>query len=435
MLHVFCAAGLALAAFAGCTPDEAPRGDGETSESAYPVVGGTVAGACSVPMNVKISGCTATLLTPTILVTAKHCGPKAGARVDFGEKAPFAFSVTTVKCVVAKDSDSAYCVLPDDERLRNVPVVPVLHGCEYTKFLKPGARILGAGFGQTKGTGPSRTKNIVEVPVARVRDPSIAVGDATHDLCYGDSGGGAFIHLVEGDKDWGWRLIGTVTGTAGGVMAPCGGTGYTSILRHIKLIEENEKIDITPCTDATGKWAPGPNCRDFLTDIKTGGGQWPACNPGPRTNIPIDSCAAGPGPVTPSDAGAVDPGKPMGGSGGRGGGGGMIGGAKPDASAETGASGGVAGTDPASSGGATGRGGGTGSGGQGGGTPGGAGSTGAGGGGPKGVDGNALGETPKSGSGFGCSMGDGVPSPGGLWWLVLINLFLVKRRRRCQANR
>jgi hypothetical protein len=267
-----------------------------------PVVGGDSAPVCAYPMSAKIPGCTATLITPTILITARHCGPKAGMTVQFGEKPPFEFSVKAVKCVTATDSDAAYCVLPDDERLKKVPTVPVLHGCEYTRFMKVGAHLQGVGFGQTMGTGPARAKNEVEVPVARVRDPFIDVGDREHDLCFGDSGGGAYIHLVDGARDWGWRVIGTVTGTARGVNAPCGGTDYTTVLRHIKLIESTEKIDITPCTDASGAWAPGPDCHDFLTDIKTGGGLWPDCSPGPRTTVAIDSCAAGPAPASPADA-------------------------------------------------------------------------------------------------------------------------------------
>ena len=265
-----------------------------------PVVGGDETPVCGVPMTAKIPGCTATLISPTILLTAKHCGPKAGMNVQFGEKPPFAFTVKAVKCVSGANNDAAYCVLPPDERLASVPTVPVLHGCEYDKFLKAGAKLLGVGFGQTRGTGPARTKLMVEVPVVRVRANFIDVGDRTHDLCFGDSGGGAYIHLTDGDKDWGWRMIGTVTGTAsipGG--AACGGTDYTTVLRHIKLIEDNEKIDITPCTDVMGNWAPGPECANFLTDIQNGGGAWPACNAGARVTTPIDSCGMGPGPTVP----------------------------------------------------------------------------------------------------------------------------------------
>src|SRR4051812_18154842 len=131
-----------------------------------PVVGGSSSAVCGYPMSAKIPGCTATLITPTILITAKHCAPKAGMIVQFGEGPPFQFSVPAVKCVTADDSAAAYCVLPDDERLRKVPTVPVLHGCEYARFLKVGARVEGVGFGQTMGTGPAKVKNQVEVPVA-----------------------------------------------------------------------------------------------------------------------------------------------------------------------------------------------------------------------------------------------------------------------------
>jgi hypothetical protein len=278
------------------------------------VVGGEITPVCGAPMTVKIPGCTATLVAPTILITARHCSPRAGMTVQFGEKAPFAFSVRATKCVSAPNSDAAYCVLPADERLRRVPTVPVLHGCEYTRFMKAGARLLGVGFGQTQGTGPARTKIAVDVPVVRVRDPFIDVGDRTHDLCFGDSGGGGFIHLVDGDKDWGWRTVGTVTGTAripGG--APCGGTNYTSVLRHIRLIEENEDIDITPCTNEMGAWAPGPECNNILTDIETGAGAWPACTYGPKTTLAIDSCGMGAGPAPGTPPATPPPGTPNGG--------------------------------------------------------------------------------------------------------------------------
>jgi hypothetical protein len=401
---------------------QAPSGQpvgGDDPGPPLQVVGGDSVPVCSFPMSAKIPGCTASLLTSTILLTAKHCGPKAGMTIQFGEKAPFAFSVKAVKCVTAKDSDAAYCVLPDDERLKQVPVVPPLHGCEYTKFMKVGARLTGVGFGQTMGTGPARAKNEVEVPVARVRDPFIDVGDKTHDLCFGDSGGGAYIHLVEGDKDWGWRVIGTVTGTARGVGAPCGGTDYTTVLRHIKLIEDTEKIDITPCTDAAGAWAPGPECTSFLTDIKTGGGAWPACNYGPRTTMPIDSCGNGPGPASPVDGGAA---------GGAGGSAGLDAGKLDTGAAGTGGAGGTSATGGSGGGGGPGDGVG--------------GTAGAGGAAPPGGPAPRAdaATSPPSDPGAkakpagtvtgGCQLGAGGTGGPGASLLVLFGLCLLNRRRR-----
>jgi hypothetical protein len=414
----------------GCTqlgledpPDEV---EGTTRE----VVGGEPSPACSVPMTVKIPGCTATLISPTILLTAKHCGPKAGMNVQFGEKTPFAFTVKATRCATAGDSDAAYCILPDDERLKTVPTVPVLHGCEYTKFMKVGARILGVGFGDTRGTGPARTKNAVEVPVVRVRDPFIDTGDKTHDLCFGDSGGGAYIHLVDGDKDWGWRVIGTVTGTArvaGG--APCGGTDFTTVLRHIKLIEGAEKIDITPCTDAQGAWAPGADCKDFLTDIRTGGGAWPQCNYGPKTTIPIDSCSGSPGGVdggggtvadaaTPKDGPRAGDGSAGGSSGARDGAGTGAGGAVGADAAGTGAGGAVAMDAAGAMGGS-----------------GGGGAGGAGGSGDKGSDAApAVRPTPGTTTGgCGCQLGATEMGRTRVAPLALIALWLLQRRRSRRA--
>jgi hypothetical protein len=398
----------------------AASGLSEAEPPTLPVVGGEAGPVCGFPMTAKIPGCTASLLTPTLLVTARHCGPKAGMIVQFGEKAPFAFSVKATKCVTATNSDAAYCVLPDDPNLKMVPTVPVLHGCEYTKFMKVGARLAGVGFGQTQGTGPARTKNAVEVPVARVRDPFIDVGDKTHDLCFGDSGGGAYIHLVEGDKDWGWRLVGTVTGTARGVGGPCGGTDYTTILRHIALIEQNEKIDITPCTDEKGAWAPGPECKDFLTDIGTGGGAWPACNSGPRTTLPIDSCGAGPGPA---------PGAPGEGAAGRDAGAGNAGGSG-GAGAEGGAGGGspAGGSGGSGSGGAVARDAGSLAGGSGG-SPGAGGSTGVAGSGGKSLDAGTAGPGGVAG-GCGCDLGGKGGRRTTAPALALIAFVLFKRRRR-----
>jgi MYXO-CTERM domain-containing protein len=404
----------------GSENDPQDEDEGPTLE----IVGGAANPACSVPMTAKIPGCTATLISPTILLTAKHCGPKAGMNVQFGEKTPFAFTVKAAKCATASDSDAAYCVLPDDERLKTVPTVPVLHGCEYTKFMKVGARILGVGFGDTMGTGPARTKNAVEVPVVRVRDPFIDVGDKTHDLCFGDSGGGAYIHLVEGDKDWGWRVIGTVTGTArvpGG--APCGGTNFTTVLRHIKLVENAEKIDVTPCTDAQGAWAPGADCKDFLTDIRTGGGAWPMCNYGPKTTAPIDSCGDGPGGEGGADGGGgpvvadAAPAK----DGPRAADGAADGSSVPRDGASTGAGGAVA----ADAAGAVGGSGGGGAGGAGGGA-------GGAGGSDKGSD-AAPTVPPASGTttgGCGCQVG--ATDVGGTRAapLALIALWVLERRRR-----
>jgi Trypsin len=286
------------------------------------IVGGTVAGVCDWPSAVFLGNCTATLIHPRVIVTAAHCSPRAGTRVNFGEKSPWAFSVTTTKCMRGTTSggtqDWAYCLLPEDERLKHVPILPPIYGCEKTKFLKAGVTVWAVGFGATSARGSGvGTKRAVEVKITSVTERVVDVdGDAQHGLCHGDSGGPIFVHLQDGDKDYGWRTVGSTTGLVGPGGDCAGGTRLMSVSQHIAAIEQNEDIDVTPCTDAMGNWAPGVDCKDVPTDPGHGNGSWPACDPGPLSG-PVESC----GPAVGS-GGSVGAGG-AGGSSGRGGAGGV----------------------------------------------------------------------------------------------------------------
>ena len=74
----------------------------------------------------------------------------------------------------------------------------------------------------------------------------------------------------------------------------------------VAAIEQNEKIDVTPCTDATGKWAPSAECKNFPSEPAQGTGTFPACSI-PLTTGPIESCGASAtsvvAPTTSTDAG------------------------------------------------------------------------------------------------------------------------------------
>src|SRR5262249_31079195 len=88
------------------------------------IVGGMTVPVCGWPSVVFFGGCTGTLIHPRVVTTAAHCSPRNGARITFGERSPWAFTITATKCVTSGmpggSKDWAYCILPDDDRLKQV---------------------------------------------------------------------------------------------------------------------------------------------------------------------------------------------------------------------------------------------------------------------------------------------------------------------------
>ncbi len=60
------------------------------------------------------------------------------------------------------------------------------------------------------------------------------------------------------------------------VSGACGGNGTHSLLEGaIPWLEAESGLDITPCTDASGNWAPGPNCGGYnALSANQGTGTW-----------------------------------------------------------------------------------------------------------------------------------------------------------------
>jgi len=271
---------------------------------AVPIVGGHRVVECGWPSTVALvsdtSLCTGTLLHPSLVLYAAHCGA-AFKEARFGESITGSGLQRTVPietCHVlpggapSHGDDFAYCVLADP--VEDVPIVPPLMGCEL-EVLEPGAPITLVGFGRTED-GSSGTKHEVDTEVVGFTSAGeIRLGGAGADTCFGDSGGPAFVQLDDGS----WRVFGV---TSWGTV--CGQGGYSSLTSAaIPWVEAETGFDLSPCHDGYGVWEPGLSCDAFALEPWVGHGQWPeGCVGGPVSG-PSETCGA----PFPSDPEGSDP--------------------------------------------------------------------------------------------------------------------------------
>ncbi|MEM6293644.1 MAG: trypsin-like serine protease [Myxococcota bacterium] len=248
---------------------------------------GTETEGCQFPTTLMMGGCTATLVSPHVVITAAHCMGNSDSPPDFRMgnvvNAPTQLlSVDYCRSNPLYDSnfnngvngqDITYCVL--ETPVYDVPFTPIIYGCE-TDIISTGRDAMIVGIGNNDFNGDDdvgfgikryRQTRVAGFPGDSLSD-GVYVGAVLDAACGGDSGGPAYIQYPDGS----WHVFGVVSGGP----PPCGGGAdlYAVMSEWVPWIEEDSGLDITPCHDTDGTWNPTGLCQGFELDPLNAEREW-----------------------------------------------------------------------------------------------------------------------------------------------------------------
>lgn len=215
--------------------------------------------------------CSYTMIHPQLVATFNQCtGPFVG---DFrlGDDAtdgPFQdVEVDSETCMWHPELPVAVCALA--EPVTSFPIPPIMMGCE-TGLLEEGLEVAMVGFGD-ESNPPTKDETLEKrwgfntLTNAGLELATFSPAGPT--ACdEGDLGSPLYAQYPDGT----WHLLGISQESN-----DCANNNvYVRLHRVVPWIEETFGVDVTPCHDADGNWAPSSDCGAFPLEGPTGTGNW-----------------------------------------------------------------------------------------------------------------------------------------------------------------
>ena len=243
----------------------------------------------------SFDGCSGLLITPTWVLTAKHCGLKCNDEfcIDYQAEDP-AICIGATR-VVNGSGDTTLMELEQDARNLMPEVIPVPILTEDLTTAWIGRTAEAAGYGQQEDGGFNEREFTAEPIVSLNGDMLTIDGEGTHGVCFGDSGGPVMVIA----SDSSIRVAGSLSYGDQNCVGQDSFTRVDSYRDWIESYTGPTQVDPVECGDVTEEGRCingaaiycGPD--DFLVSDNCSGGTscgWDAAAEGYRCIAGVDPC-------------------------------------------------------------------------------------------------------------------------------------------------